>query len=63
MDSYPTMDMIGNYFTKAFQIFQFRCFRNIVIGIHEDDIHSYNVSRRGLVEERKIKPYREKEEA
>ena len=51
----PTFDMIGDYFTKALQGYQFRRFRNIVIGIHEDDIPAYNASGRALLEERKIK--------
>ena len=34
----PTFDMIGDYFTKALQGSQFRRFRNILLGIHEDDI-------------------------
>ena len=44
VDFYPTFDMIGDYFTKTFQGYQFRQFRNIVLGIHEDDIPDYNAS-------------------
>ena len=51
----PTFDMIGYYFTKALQGSQFRRFRNIVLGIHEDDIPDYNASGRALLEERKLK--------
>ena len=43
-------DIIGDYFTKALQGSQFRRFRNIVLGIHEDDIPSYNASGRDLLE-------------
>ena len=32
----PTFDIIEDYFTKSLQGSQFRRFRNIVIGIHED---------------------------
>ena len=51
----PTFDMIGDYFTKALQISQFCQFRNIVLGIHEDDIPSYNASGRVLLEGQKLK--------
>ena len=59
----PTFDMIGDYFTKALQGSQFRRFRNIVLGIHEDDIPAYNASGRALLEEQKPKLKKEKEEA
>ena len=59
----PNFDMIGEYFIKVLQGSQFRRFRNIVIGIHEDDILAYNTSGRALLEERKIKLKREKEES
>ena len=51
----PTFDMIGDYFTKALQGSQFRQFRNIIHGIHEDDIIDYNEYGRPLLEERKLK--------
>ena len=63
MDFCPTLDMIGDYFTKALQGYQFRCFRNIFLSIHEDDIPSYNESVITLLEDRKIKLEKEKEEA
>ena len=47
----PTFDIIGYYFTKALQGYQFRRFCNIVLGIHEDDIPAYNASGRFLLEE------------
>ena len=50
-----TLYMIEYYFTKSLQGYQFRCFCNIIIGIHEDDIPSYNASGRALLEYRKIK--------
>ena len=59
----PTFDMIGDYFTKALQESQFRRFRNIVLGIHEDDIPACNASGRALLEEQKLKFKKEKEEA
>ena len=55
--------MIWDNFTKALQGYQFRQFRNIIIGIHEDDIPAYNASGRALLEERKIKLNKYKEEA
>ena len=50
-----TLDMIGDYFTKALKGCQFRSYRNIIIGIYEDDIPSYNASGRAFLEELKIK--------
>ena len=58
----PTLDIIGDYFTKALQVSQFRRFRNIILGIHGDDIPAYNTSGRALLEERKLKLKKEKEE-
>ena len=63
MEFCPTFDMIGDYFTKSLQVSQFRRFHNIVLGIHEDDISAYNASGRALLEERKRKFKKEKEEA
>ena len=57
----PTFDMIGDYFIKALQGSQFHRFRNIVLGIHEDDIQAYNSSGRAFLEERKLKFNKEKE--
>ena len=59
----PTLDMIGDYFTKALQGSQLRLFRNIILGIHEDEIPAYNASGRYFLEERKLKLKKEKEEA
>ena len=59
----PTFDMIGDYFTKALQGSQFCRFRNIVIGIHEDEIPAYKASGRALLEERNLKLKKGKEEA
>ena len=36
----PTLYMIGDYFTKSLQGYQFHCFCNIMLGIHKDDITS-----------------------
>ena len=58
-----TFDIIGDYFTKALQGSQFRRFCNIVLGIHEDDIPAYKVSGRALLEERKLKLKKYKEES
>ena len=63
MEFCPTFDMIGDYFTKSLQGSQFCQFRNIVLGIHEDAIPAYNASGRSLLEERKLKLKKEKEEA
>ena len=63
MEFCPNFDMIGGYFTKELQGSQFRQFRNIVLGIHEDNIPSYNASGRALVEERNLKLNKEKVES
>ena len=60
MEFCPTFDMIGDYFTKALQGYQFRRFRNIILSIYEDDIPAYNASGRALLRERKIKFKKEK---
>ena len=44
VEFFPTLDMIVEYFTKALHWSQFHRFRNIVLGIHEDDIPAYNAS-------------------
>ena len=59
----PTLDTIGNYFTKALQGSQFSRFQNIIIGIHEDEIQDYNASGRSLPEEQKLKLNKQKEES
>ena len=63
MEFCPTFDMIGDYFTKALQRSQFRRFRNIIIGIHEDDIPAYNAYGRSFLEEQKLKLKKEKQES
>ena len=55
MELCTTLDMIGDYLTKALQGSQLSCFSNIILGIYEDAIPSYNESRRTLIEERNIK--------
>ena len=62
MELYPTLDMIGDYFTKALEGQQYRHFHNIILGIHEDEIPTYNEPRRALLKEQKVKLEREKEE-
>ena len=61
MEFCPTLDMIGDYFTKALQVSQFRRLRNIIFGIHEDDIPAYKASGISLFAEREIKFKKEKE--
>ena len=62
MEFCPTFDMIGDYFTKALQGSQLCRYRNIVLGIHEDEIPAYNVSVRAFLKEQKLKLKKEKEE-
>ena len=63
MESCPTLDMIEDYFKKALQEYQFRRFRNIIVGIHEDEITAYNASGRDLLEKLKLKLNKDKEES
>ena len=60
MEFCPTLDMIRDYFTKALQGYQCRRFLNIIIGMHEDNIPSYNVTGREFLEEQTIKLERDK---
>ena len=54
MELCPTLDMIRYYLTKALQDTQFRCFQNIILGIHEYSIPSYNLSVIALIEQLKV---------
>ena len=60
---FPTLDMIRDYFTKALQGYQFCRFCDIILGIHEDDISSCNISGRAFLEDQNIKLGKDKEEA
>ena len=51
MEFCTNLDKIGGYFNRALQGTQFQRFSNIIIGINEDDVPSYNASRRELLEE------------
>ena len=62
MEFFPTLDMIGDYFTKGLQVSQFHQFSNIILGIHKNKIPAYNASGRALIEERKLKLKKKKEE-
>ena len=55
MAFFLTLDMIGEYLTKALQRSRFCCFHNIIIGIREDDIPDYNASGRAFLEEQILK--------
>ena len=50
IEYYPTLEMIGAYFTKPLQGRQFRNFRNIVLGIEEDSIAWYNAEARAYIQ-------------
>ena len=54
MELFPKLDMIGDYYTKALQGSQLCQCRNIILGIHEDDIQAYNASRRDFLGEKKL---------
>ena len=41
-------DTDTDYYKKSLQGYQFHCFSDIIIGIHEDDIPSYILSERSL---------------
>ena len=60
MEFCPTLDMIGDYFKRALQGYQFCRFRNIILGIHKDDIPAYNASGRDFLEELKLKLKKDK---
>ena len=60
MEFCPTLDIIGDYFTGALHGYQLRRFRNIILGIHEDDIPSFNAFRRALIPGRRINYGRKK---
>ena len=49
----PTFDMIGDFATKPLQGSQFRRFRNVILGIHEDDIAQYNAEARAYLKKKK----------
>jgi hypothetical protein len=51
----PTLDMIGDYFTKPLQGSLFRKFRNTILGINEANIPTYNANARAMLEARRAK--------
>ena len=46
----PTLDMIGDYFTKQLQGSQFKRFRNTILGIVEEEIGRYNATARAYIQ-------------
>ena len=58
----PTLDMIGDYFTKALHGSQFCRLSNTILVMYKDGIPDYNTSGRALIEEKKLKLNKEKEE-
>ena len=56
-----TLYMMGGYFIKALQGYQFLPLHNIILGIHKYNIPYYNVSGIALIDEQKIKLERSKE--
>ena len=46
----PTLDMIGDYFTKPLEGSQFKRFRNIILGIVEEEIGRYNAAARAYIQ-------------
>ena len=55
VEFFITLDMIGHYFTKGLQGYQYHFCFNITHGLHDDDILSYNESRRGFLDEKNLK--------
>jgi hypothetical protein len=49
----PTLEMLGDYFTKPHQGSLFRKFRNNILGINEADIPTYNATARQMIADRK----------
>ena len=54
MEFCPALDIIRYSFAKSLQGYKFCRFRNIIIGIHEYYIPSYNTFVRSFLEEKKI---------
>ena len=52
-DFCPTLEIIGDYFTKALKVSQFHRLHNIILGIHEDEIPAYNMPGRDFLEYQK----------
>ena len=50
VEFYPTLDIIGDYFTNALQGSQFLRFCYIILSMNENDIHSYNFSGRAFLD-------------
>jgi hypothetical protein len=48
----PTLDMIGDYFTKPLQGSLLRKFWNTILGINEEDIPAYNADARAMLKRR-----------
>ena len=55
MEFCVTLYIIGNYFMKTLQGYQFRRFCNIILGVHEYDTTSYDAFERTFLEEQNIK--------
>ena len=46
----PTLEMIGDCFTKPLQGKQFKLFRNIILRIEEDEVPRYNTTARAYIQ-------------
>ena len=51
----PTLDIIGDYFSKPFQGSLFRRFHNLILGIEEADVNNYNTKSHEWIKEKKQK--------
>ena len=51
----PTLDIIGDYFTKPFQGSLFQKFHNLILGIEEADVTKYNTKAHEWIKEKKQK--------
>ena len=53
----PILEIIGDYFVEPLQGSLFQRFRNLMLGIKEDDISSYNAKAVEAIKQKKAKSY------
>ena len=53
IEYFPTLDMIGDYFTNPLQGILFREFHNLIIGIEEANVTKYSTKEHEQIKDRK----------
>ena len=53
IEYFPTLDIIGDYFTDPLQVSLFRKSRNLILGIEEADVAKYNTKAHEWIKESK----------